>query len=240
MLRALLLLLTLVAAPALAAPVTLTASDGVKISGEYEAPAGSSRGIILLFHMAGSNKSEYSGIAARFGKAGFSTLAIDQRSGGDAFGQRNATVAALGKSASFISALPDLEAALAYASGRSNHGPVLALGSSYSAALVFLLAEKHQGDLAAIMAFSPGEYLGTASVKAAAARLTLPVFVTSASESGEIAEAKAILAAARSSIKVQFVPKAGVHGASTLREGSNKAGATENWAAVENFLAQFK
>ena len=230
----------LMAGPALATPVSLTAADGVKITGDFQAPAGPSRGIIMLFHMAGSNKGEYAPIAARLVKDGFATLAIDQRSGGDAFGQRNATVAALGRSTNFLAALPDLEAALVYASGKANHGPVIIAGSSYSAALVFLLAQKYPGDVAAVMAFSPGEYLGAALVTGAAKQLRMPIFVTSASNGGEIAEAKTILASSPSTEKVQFVPKSGVHGASTLREDSNRAGAAENWAAVEAFLARFK
>ena len=89
-------------------------------------------------------------------------------------------------------------------------------------------------------AFSPGEYLGTASVTGAAKQLKMPIFVTSASNSAEIAEARAILAASPGTDKVQFVPKSGVHGASTLREDTNRAGSAENWAAVEAFLSRFK
>ena len=36
---------------------------------------------------------------------------------------------------------------------------ILVWGSSYSAALVFLLAAEHQDEIKAILAFSPGEYL---------------------------------------------------------------------------------
>jgi alpha-beta hydrolase superfamily lysophospholipase len=236
---ALLLALPLAASGATAKPVTLTAADGVKVSAEFNAAPGSTRGIIVLFHMAGSNKSEYAPIAARLHSAGYSTLAIDQRSGGDAFGSHNATVAALGKSTGYTAALPDLEAALAFATDEANKRPVIIVGSSYSAALVFLLAAKSPGAVAGIVAFSPGEYLGAVSVKAAAAQVSVPVFVTSAASGGEISAAKSILAASPSATKVQYVPTAGVHGASTLREDANPKGAAANWAAVEAFLARF-
>ena len=62
--------------------VTLTAADGVKISGTYYAAASKSAPIILLFHQAGSNRWEYAPIAPRLVKAGFSALAIDARHGG--------------------------------------------------------------------------------------------------------------------------------------------------------------
>jgi len=41
--------------------------------------------------------------------------------------------------------------------------------------------------------------------------------------------------------KDQFVPHiADVHGSSTLREDRNRAGESENWRAVEEFLNSFK
>jgi hypothetical protein len=42
-------------------------------------------------------------------------------------------------------------------------------------------------------------------------------------------------------ITSQFVPHiAGVHGSSTLREHKNRAGESENWRAVEEFLDNFR
>jgi dienelactone hydrolase len=133
----------------------------------------------------------------------------------------------------------DLEAALVWAKSSGRSGPVIVWGSSYSAALVFLLAAKHPQDVKALLAFSPGEYLaGASSMRSAAAQLSIPIFVTSAKESGEVAQAKAILDAAPARQKVQFVPHiAGVYGSSTLRSDRNPKGAEENWAAVKAFLA---
>jgi hypothetical protein len=89
------------------------------------------------------------------------------------------------------------------------------------------------------MAFSPGEYLGdNHSVRDAAAKVQVPVFVTSAQDSEEIAAARAIAGAVPRSSAVQFVPKrGGVHGSSTLIPNENPKGAEENWQAVEQFLA---
>lgn len=240
MLRILTLLLCLASTAALAAPVTLTAADGVKIYGDYESPVGPPRGVTVLFHMAESSRAEYAPIVPRLLQMGFATLAIDQRSGGGAFSPRNQTVTGLGRSTGYAEALPDLEAALAFARDHAGKLPVIVVGSSYSAALVFVLAAKHPQEISALMAFSPGEYLQGLGVAASASRLRLPVFITSAANSGEVTVAKAIFAVTTSTDKVQFIPKNGVHGASTLREDRNRAGYAENWAAVEAFLARFR
>ena len=224
-------------APGQGQPVTLTASDGVKVQGAYY-PAKDAAATILLFHQAGSNKTEYATIAPDLAKAGYNALAIDQRSGGDMFGASNATVAGVGSSTDdYMAALPDLEAALAW--GRTKGEPVIVWGSSYSAALVFLLAAKHPGEIAALLAFSPGEYLADkTAVRDAAAKLEIPLFVTSAPSQQEVDAAQSVLSPAKNDINQQYVPEAGVHGASTLIEAKNPKGAAANRAAVMAFLKQ--
>ncbi len=214
--------------------VQFKAADGVTVFASAWPHTGAARAAIVLFHMAGASKSEYASIAPRLAGEGFDVIAVDQRSGGGP----NQTVAALGRSTEYAAALPDLEAALAYARERAPGGRVLVWGSSYSAALVFLLAAKHPGDVAAVLAFSPGEYIAGASVRGAAARLAVPVYVTSSSAAGEIASAKAIAAAVAGGRATQFAPHEGVHGSSTLRKAANPRGFDENWTAVESFLKQ--
>jgi dienelactone hydrolase len=223
-------------------PVVLTASDGVKVYGDFYPAASKSAPYILLFHQAGSNREEYAPIAPRLVKLGFNCLAIDQRSGGGMWGRENETAQHLGHSAEYLDALADIEAALAWARSSGRNGKVLVWGSSYSAALVFLLTAKHGDEIAGVLSFSPGEYLGSPHlVRDAAAKVTVPIFVTSAKDAEEIAAAKAILAASPSQSKTQFVPQiAGVHGSSTLRADRNKAGEAENWQAVETFLGGFR
>ncbi|MGB8541788.1 MAG: alpha/beta fold hydrolase [Candidatus Acidiferrales bacterium] len=218
--------------------VTLTASDGVKVYADFYPGGSNSQPYILLFHQAGSNRAEYAPIAPRLVKLGFNCLAIDQRSGGELWGHQNETVRQIGHNAKYSDALKDLEAALAWARSSGNNGKVLVWGSSYSAALVFLLAAEHQQEVAGVLAFSPGEYLDTPdAVHDAAAKVSVPIFVTSAKDPNEIAAAKSILAVAPTQQKTQFVPHiAGVHGSSTLREDKNPAGESENWLAVEEFL----
>ena len=110
---------------------------------------------------------------------------------------------------------------------------VIVWGSSYSASLVFLLAAAHQDEVAAVLAFSPGEYFGRA-----AAQLRVPVFVTSAPDQGEEEAAAAIVAVVPAKLKQKFrQANGGIHGSSTLRDDSNPAGAPAIWDAVLSFLA---
>jgi len=236
------LLMTFAAAPFARAagapvPVTLTAGDGVKVFGWHYQGRDKSESPILLFHQAGSNHAEYSTIAPRLAQMNYHCLVLDQRAGGDMWGVKNKTAAALGKEAEYLEALPDLEAALVWSKTQGFAKRPIVWGSSYSAALVFLLAARHAREIAAVLAFSPGEYLGQPHlVEEAAKKLQMPVFIDSAKDDQEIAIAHTLAAASKAT---QFVPKlAGLHGSSTLRQDRNPKGAAENWEAVISFLSQ--
>ncbi|WEK00344.1 MAG: alpha/beta hydrolase [Candidatus Sphingomonas phytovorans] len=215
------------------APITLKAGDGVEIFGRTYA-ATRPKAVVLLFHQAGSSKDEYTEIAPRLRDAGYSAIAIDQRSGGSLYGD-NETVAHLGKSNDYLDAKQDLQAALDFASRMKL--PVIVWGSSYSSSLVFPLAVENPGKIKAILAFSPGEYFPDETlVKTAAAKVHVPVFVTSASDPKEIAEAKAVVAAVPGGRAEQYVPAIGFHGSSTLIAAKDPKGAEANWSAVMAFL----
>ena len=232
---------SVVVSSAHAESVVLGAADGVRVHGEVWRAAGPKAPIVVAFHQAESSAAEYAPIAPRLVAAGFTVLAIDQRSGDGAFGGSNRTAAALGRKAAYDEALPDLEAALAWAKAEAHGAPVVVWGSSYSAALVFLLAAAHPGDAAGVVAFSPGEYLNDAhAVRAAAAKVTVPVYIDQAASADEIARAAAILAAVQSKDKRQLrAPGPSTHGSSTLRADRNAAGAEAHWKGVLAFLARF-
>ncbi len=216
-------------------PNMLKTYDKTNIAG-WLYRAAKPKAVILLFHQAGSSKDEYATIAPRLAAQGYTAYAIDQRSGGDLFGD-NSTVHREGRSTGFLEAKQDLEAALAWA--RQQGLPVILWGSSYSAALVFLVAADNPADVDAVMAFSPGEYLGDPDlVKRAAARVRVPVYVTSASNAQEVAAAKSIVDAVGGPRKLHYVPVAGTHGSSTLIKERDAAGYDANWRSVEAFLAQ--
>ena len=217
-----------------AEPVTLTTADGLKIDGVYtqvEHP----RALILLFHQDKSGKEEYALIAPRLAQAGYASLRIDQRVGGDLFGG-NPTAQRLSKRAGYLDAKPDLVAALDWA--KSKKLPVMLWGSSYSASLAVLLAGERPQDVSAVLAFSPDEYFDDKQLLGrAAAGVRAPLFVTSAQDGREIDAARAVIEAAPPEVKVQFVPKlGGVHGSSTLLRERNPQGAEPAWKAVLAFL----
>lgn len=218
-------------------PIELIAPDGVTIYGERHAPMRQPIATVLLFHQAASNRAEFAPVVPRLVKAGYNVIAIDQRAGGHRFDATNETVRKLGRSGDYLDALPDLETALAYAR-RANPGvPVILWGSSYSASLSLVLAANHPADVAGVVAFSPGDYFGLKlRVAEAAAKVSVPVFVTSDATSGEITQAKAVVDAAPSQMKAQFVPEYGRHGVSILNPELNPKGAEAAWGAVETFL----
>ena len=212
--------------------VTLRAGDGLTVFARLYA-AKKPKALILLFHQAGSSKDEYATIAPRLAKAGYSSLAVDARVGGTLFGV-NETAAAL-KTSDYIEAQKDMQAALIWAEPQNL--PIILWGSSYSASLVFPLADVNQDKVRAILSFSPGEYFDDKTlVGQAAADVTVPVFITSANAPDEIAAAQKIAAAVPGGRAQQYVPKDGVHGSSTLIAAKEPKGAEANWAAVMAFL----
>jgi dienelactone hydrolase len=226
--------------------VQFKAADGVTVYGVYHPAPDSSQPVILMFHQAGSNRYEYAPIVPKLVAAGFSCLAIDQRWGGEMWGRANETVHKLGhseNSSGKVSDLQaDLEAALAWARARNPHRKFILWGSSYSASLVFLVAAEHPDEVAAVLAFSPGEYFEgqPTLVRQAATKVHVPVFVTSENDADARTDATRIYDAVASKDKVEYKAQFAVHGSSTLRADRNPKGAAANWAAVMKFLRPFE
>lgn len=214
--------------------VTLHTSDQVTVYGTLSEARADNDKVLLLFHQAHASRHEYDSLIARFNQLGYDTLAIDQRSGGQLFGGQNQTVAALGKSADYLQAAPDLDAALAWARDR-HYATVVAVGSSYSSALVILLAARHPPGLTAIASFSPGEYFDDKNlIKTAAAKVTVPFYITT--DPAEADNVTEVLRNAHGDNIVHYQPEAGVHGASTLVEARDPAGHAANLKSFEDFL----
>lgn len=135
--------------------VNIIASDGIEISAYWQSVE-SAKATITLFHMGGgSAHGEYPNIAPKLNSYGFNTLAVDLRSGGDRLGAPNKTAARLGEDVSYCDAYPDLVGSLNWVTANTTDVPVIAWGSSFSAALTIQLAAKQGNEIAGALAFSP-------------------------------------------------------------------------------------
>lgn len=237
----------LLSLPLRAAPSTITfpAEDGITVTADlFMAHSDKSTPFIVLFHQAGWSRGEYREIAPRLNELGFNCMAVDQRSGNVVNQIPNLTAQEAknaGKRTGYIDALTDMRAAIKFARENYAQRKLLIWGSSYSAALVLVLAAEQPVYVHGVLAFSPGEYFKrirkpTEWIREAAAKIQQPVFVASArSEKGSwIAIFNAIL----SESKTSFLPTSkGNHGSRALWQ--KYPDHDTYWDAVEDFLDQF-
>ena len=146
------------------------------------------------------------------------------------------------KGTKFLDALPDLRASLRLARARYAKGTLIAWGSSYSAALVLVLAAENPDLADATLAFAPGEYFAKHGksrtwIRDAARSIKKPVFITSAR--GEASKWEAIYKAIGTRSKRSFIPKTrGNHGSRALWKKFGDS--DEYWKAVTAFLAPYQ
>jgi len=198
---------------------------------------------IVLFHQAGWSRGEYQEIAPQLNKMGYNCLAVDQRSGGEVNGVKNQTkqtAEKAGKGTSYVDALPDMRAAIAYVRKMYKPAKLIVWGSSYSSALSLKLAGDHPDQIDAVLAFAPGEYFKRQGkpgdyITQSAKNIKQPAFITSAkSEKGNW---WGIYEAIPASKKHHYLPEtAGNHGSRALwKKFSDHEG---YWKAVKGFLAE--
>ena len=200
---------------------------------------------IILCHQAGWSRGEYREIAPKLNAIGFNCLAIDQRSGGEVNDVANETFK-LAKSAqqetNYTDAEQDILAAVNHVRTKNlATGKLILWGSSYSAALVLRIAGENPDMVDGVLSFAPGEYfqrLGKPAnwIALSAAKITAPVFITSAKS--EYNNWSAIFGAIAGDNKTKFIPKTkGNHGSRALWEKFDDSG--DYWNAVTPFLKQF-
>ncbi len=216
----------------------LIAPDKTRVYSSYVSAMNNNDKIVLMFHQAGSNRMEYEPVLGAIHIAGYDTLTVDQRSGGNDWDFVNATVKKLGESTEYAQAYPDLEAALNWAK-RKNYKTIVVLGSSYSASLAIVLASKLGDDIKAVAAYSPGEYFADKNwIKTAVSNLDVPLYITSpGSEDDKVDE---VLKWEKGQDITRFRPTNAVHGASMLRPDKNPEGYKANTDDLIKFLDRFK
>jgi len=221
----------------IAQSVSTHAADGVEVFGDHYRPPAPAATTVVLFHQAGGDgRGEYQDIARRLVDDGFEVFLWDARVGGDRFGGTNRTMAALPRAGEgYCSAYPDLEAALDHAFIHGSGGPIYAVGSSYSAALVIRLAAEHSDRLAGVIPFSPAG----GRMEECAVETWLPkvdgVKIAPFRPESEM-ENESVIAQAelfREHGLDLYIAKGGVHGASMLDPSRSQGDVEPTW---EHFL----
>lgn len=216
--------------------IAFSAADGARVFATHARAKPPTKRVVLLFHQAGSNRHEYDPITPELNAAGFDTLAVDQRSGGTKWGHPNKTVDAMGYSASYAQAYPDLQGALTWAIDQK-YTTIIAVGSSYSASLNFVLASENPHRLTAGAGFSPGEYFPDKNrIKKAASKVKILYYVTAGTQIGEEESVDEVLSLVNSANVKRYRAHSGVHGASTLRADTNPNGYRKNLDHFKAFL----
>ena len=222
--------------------VTFPTTDNLTVTADLYWTGDANAAFILLFHQADYSRGEYLEIAPKLNALGYNCLAIDQRSGGgvnDIINETYKAAKAAGLPTSYTDAYADLQSALNYVESTYAPKKLIIWGSSYSSSLALILASEHPDEIAAVLAFSPGEYFMLDGKKVAdyAANITQPAFITSAKSEGK--SWRGIADQIKSAGSVFFVPEGnGRHGSSALFEKT--ANSAEYWTAVEQFLASLK
>ena len=225
--------------------VNFEAPDGVSIAADlYHKSLAAEAPMIVLCHQAGWSRGEYRQIAPRLNELGYQCLAIDQRSGGKVNAVVNEThrqAVAQKKTTEFVDAEKDIIAAIKWTRKNYPESKLILWGSSYSSSLTLRIAGENPELVNGAMAFSPGEYFGGQGkgghwIENSAAKIKVPVFITSAKE--EAVRWRAIFDAIPAVGKTSYVPKTdGNHGARAL--WTQFEDHTGYWSAVEQFLGQF-
>ncbi|OFX60998.1 MAG: hypothetical protein A2046_13215 [Bacteroidetes bacterium GWA2_30_7] len=218
--------------------ITFPSQDGLTITadfyeGEKENP------YILLFHQANSSKGEYKEIGNKLTKLGFNCLAVDLRSGKESNYVANETAklaSEKGLPQAYIDSKQDIEAAIDYAFAKNKKSVVL-FGSSYSASLSLLIANKND-KVQGVVAFSPGEFFQPSlDIKQSIYGFNKPAFVASSQrEYSYVFEFDSVIV---SKSKTFFKPQngQGEHGAKSLWKTCETN--REYWLALMLFLKQF-
>jgi len=218
--------------------VTFPSTDGLTITADLYMTTDANAPFIILFHQARYSRGEYLEIAPKLNALGYNCLAVDQRSGDRVNGVVNQThkkAKEAGKKTKYTDALPDMEASLSYVVNVLKAKKAIIWGSSYSSALVFVLAANHPDEVTAVLSFSPGEYftIDNKSIPDYAAGVKCPVFITSAKNERKYWQP--VYDKLQSTDKDFFLPQSeGYHGSKALWE--NHKGNGEYWEAVKAFL----
>lgn len=222
--------------------------DGLMVTADLYETGDRSDPLVLLFHQTESSRGEYREIAPRLVELGFNTLAVDLRWGGkhEWFPAENETALRYGTVEimneirigndergwpTVLLSYEDMLAAYDWSSIEGFDGPKIVIGASMSSILTLRLPVDRE--IAAVFAFSPGEYGDdTTQVRRWCASNQVPTFIAGRESEAEIS--RLLLDAVDSPRKQYFQTTQDRHGSSILTIDE------EGWKSFVEFLKPFK
>ena len=233
--------------------VSFQSQDGLEVSADFY-KVSQTAPTILMFHQSVSSRGEYKTIAPKLQETGFNCLAVDLRWGKKDFwnkipnktAERNGTYPIIDHYEDtetyqvekvwpiIFDAYQDMEASLQYLSERGYNESKLVMGSSFSAMLAFKLAQQYK-EVAAVLAFSPGEYHPTRdSLLASWAKdVSIPVYLSAGGSKDELDMVEQVASTLSKSVDKKLHQSKGRHGASVLIDHK------EDWPPLLNFVERF-
>ena len=223
--------------------VTFYTKDSIKVFGDLHI-VNKTATTLLIFHQGGSNtRGEYKTIIPVLVEKGLNVLAIDQRVGGQVYGNYNRTVANMSSNNfNYCDAYPDLEAALNYILENNFSGKKIVWGSSYSGSLAVKLANQYQDKIDGVLAFSPasGGPLQPCKADNYFETLKLPLLLLRPKQEMQRESSKNQFALAKENGHQTYIAENGVHGSSLLVKDRVQNNTDKNWNAVFTFLNKIK
>ncbi|MEZ5344267.1 MAG: hypothetical protein R2681_01815 [Pyrinomonadaceae bacterium] len=217
--------------------VSFVSKDGIKLYADiHESRKGRTAPLIMLFHQGGGDvRGEYETIVPVLKKLGYNIIATDTRQGGNRFGT-NRTMENIRQEFSYCDAYQDLESTLDFAIKEGFAGKRIAWGSSFTAALVFQLANKRGDDLSAILGFSPASGGPLADCKPSLYAPGVKIPALALRPRSEMGSGQAQFEEFQKYGIKTYVAENGVHGSSMLVESRVNAKTEDHWDAVMKFI----
>lgn len=218
--------------------IKFPSQDGVKITADiYETDINNP--FILLLHQDKSSRGEFKEIAKRLLKLNYNCLAIDMRSGEEAnyvYNETHSQALSRGLDVDYLASEKDVLAAIEFLDRKSQKKMVV-MGSSFSAALALKVA-MDDDRIAAVAAFTPGEYFGAQlNMEKYLKGMSKKMFVACATTEKKYVEK--VLSGVDKTKLTFFAPASGGdHGAKALTKANPED--SEYWLQLFTFLQKLR
>ncbi len=242
--RTLILTLSIVGAASLssgeagAAKVTLETSDKVVLEADWTPPQGAKRGVLLLLHMYGSDRTAWAPLLPAAKAEGLGVLAIDLRGHGGSRRQGKADwgprVTSRDKKL-FAAMYKDVEAGMAFLKKAGwPASKVVLIGASVgcSVALHYLHANPKSSVVAAALLTPGKKYLGVDSVTHVQAWAGRPLLMVAGRDEADAAQVLYRTLKDRTKAAVLKVRDKGVHGTKMFGKVTRIEARLAEWAAI--------